>query len=239
MLEGKRKHAVCTLASAGRGYLKGALVNCYAARLHSPNMQTVILLERSKYNSRQIEYCQSTGCLVKEVDPLRPSTTHFKSRRWPQTFTKLQAWSLIEFDRLLFLDADACPFADISHLFDHHNCDLAAAGIRSGQHRFDSGVMLLRPDMGIYKGLLKLLNGESRNDAHLGDQGLLNIYFHRNHQTLPARYNRRMGWKGNSTIIAHLQCKPWHRKGRGPIRQFTELWRKYLAELTNKFGSIP
>ncbi len=61
------------------------------------------------------------GCLVRTVAPLRPAagvTENYAYARFAEVWTKLCAWSLTEFSRLVLLDADMLIVKNMDELFD-------------------------------------------------------------------------------------------------------------------------
>ncbi|KAF2821633.1 nucleotide-diphospho-sugar transferase [Ophiobolus disseminans] len=59
------------------------------------------------------------GAVVRELKPLdyHCDSTNFQSR-WKDLFTKLNMWAETDFERILFLDADAFPLTNIDAVFD-------------------------------------------------------------------------------------------------------------------------
>jgi alpha-N-acetylglucosamine transferase len=70
------------------------------------------------------------GCLVREVSPLRPaggSVGSYANSRFAEVWTKLAAWGLTEFERVVFLDADMLVTKNMDELFSLHLPDGAIA----------------------------------------------------------------------------------------------------------------
>ena len=64
---------------------------------------------------------QQAGCLLRAVEPLAPKTEleqHYASAQFSEVWTKLRAWQLTEFSRLVFLDADMLVLKNMDELFD-------------------------------------------------------------------------------------------------------------------------
>ncbi|KAI2482263.1 Alpha-N-acetylglucosamine transferase [Pyrenophora tritici-repentis] len=59
------------------------------------------------------------GALVRELAPLEwsPKVSGVQ-KRWKDLFAKLNMWKETEFERILFLDADAFPLANLDQMFD-------------------------------------------------------------------------------------------------------------------------
>lgn len=60
------------------------------------------------------------GCLLRDVEPLRPGSNlqdHYANARFAEVWTKLAAWQLTEFERVVFLDADMLVTRNMDELF--------------------------------------------------------------------------------------------------------------------------
>ncbi|KAK2019473.1 family 8 glycosyl transferase [Colletotrichum eremochloae] len=92
------------------------------------------------------------------------------------TMTKLRLWSLTQFRRVLYLDADTLVLSNLDHVFDLPESVTFAASPEIGfPDCFNSGVMLLRPDAATYAELTAFATRVDSFDG--GDQGLLNVFF--------------------------------------------------------------
>ncbi|KAK9243700.1 nucleotide-diphospho-sugar transferase [Lipomyces tetrasporus] len=103
-----------------------------------------------------------------------------------ESFTKILAWNQTQYKRIVYLDADALPLANIDDLFDTEG--LTAACPDAGwPDIFNSGVIVLTPSHSDFLGLHTL--AESGESFDGGDQGLLNAYFGSSWTRLPFLYN--------------------------------------------------
>lgn len=102
-------------------------------------------------------------------------------------FTKIALWRQTQFRKIVYLDADVVALRALDELFDIE-ASFAAAPDIGWPDAFNSGVMVLNPDMGEYWALQTMAaTGDSFDGA---DQGLLNQYFeHRPYQRLKFTYN--------------------------------------------------
>ncbi len=55
------------------------------------------------------------------------STNKLSQGNWKQAFSKLQMWSLVDYEKIVFMDADKLVFKNIDHLFELDG-DFAAPG---------------------------------------------------------------------------------------------------------------
>ena len=90
------------------------------------------------------------------------------------TLTKLHLWTLVEYSRIVYLDADVLIRANIDHLFDRQE-DFLASPDCGWPDCFNSGLFVFTPSLTHHENLLRLLHTSGSFDG--GDQGLLNDYF--------------------------------------------------------------
>lgn len=102
-------------------------------------------------------------------------------------FTKIALWRQTQFRKIVYLDADVVALRALDELFDIQ-ASFAAAPDIGWPDAFNSGVMVITPNMGEYWALQTMAaTGDSFDGA---DQGLLNQYFeHRPWQRLKFTYN--------------------------------------------------
>jgi inositol 3-alpha-galactosyltransferase len=60
------------------------------------------------------------GCVVREIQPVYPpeSQTQFAMAYYVINYSKLRIWEFVEYERMVYLDADIQVFDNIDHLFD-------------------------------------------------------------------------------------------------------------------------
>jgi len=139
------------------------------------------------------------------------------------TLTKIHAWSLTQFTKCVFMDADTLVVSNIDELFERE--ELSATSDIGWPDCFNSGVFVFKPSVETFQGLVKMAETEGSFDG--GDQGLLNSYFsswsvsppsHR----LPFIYNMAANVTysylpafkkfGQDVKVCHFlgALKPWH-----------------------------
>lgn len=139
------------------------------------------------------------------------------------TLTKIHAWSLTQFTKCVFMDADTLVVNNIDELFERN--ELSATPDIGWPDCFNSGVFVFKPSAETFEGLIKMAETEGSFDG--GDQGLLNSYFsswsvsapsHR----LPFTYNMAANVTysylpafkkfGQDVKVCHFlgALKPWH-----------------------------
>lgn len=89
------------------------------------------------------------------------------------TFSKLRAWTLTQFTKCVFLDADTLILQNVDDLFERD--ELSAVADVGWPDCFNSGVFVFKPNMKTYDELLNHAKTVGSFDG--GDQGLLNDFF--------------------------------------------------------------
>ncbi|KAK4533474.1 hypothetical protein CCYA_CCYA17G4356 [Cyanidiococcus yangmingshanensis] len=191
--------------------------------------------------------CHRVGYMAGMRQPRKLNDPRIQWER--STFDKLSIWELTEFEKVLFLDADALVLGPLHELFQYE--EMAAA--RSGYGLFNSGVMVIRPDPHTYQALRNCLLGEEWRSRYTrgypfpyGDQPLLNYFFEDTFIEMPTVYNttcqRRI--RGGRTRVVHYNgmVKPWHvdRKAWFATRCFwsQQRWRFWYQEYDRALDTL-
>jgi hypothetical protein len=139
-----------------------------------------------------------------------------RARAFGQSFAKLYVWSLVEYTRVIFLDADVLILqpgafdalfglplgkAPLAAARDEGACLRVARGgtccnessplaARACDHNFNSGVLLLRPSSVVHADMLDAWATGRINSSDGGDQGFLQSYLARRRVVrLPRTFN--------------------------------------------------
>lgn len=121
-------------------------------------------------------------------------------------FTKIHLWNQVQFRKIVYIDADVVAYRAPDELFDLPQAFAAAPDI-GWPDCFNTGVMLITPNVGEYHALLALAQqGVSFDGA---DQGLLNMHFKDSYHRLSFTYN--------VTPSAHYQYLPAYRHFQSSI----------------------
>lgn len=167
--------AFVTLATT-ENYAKGAMVLGKSLRNHNTSRKLVALIgphvsEPSRAVLRKV-YDE-----VRLVDMLDSGdAAHLAMMKRPDlgvTFTKLHCWTLTEYSKCVFMDADTLVLSNIDELFDRE--ELSAAPDPGWPDCFNSGVFVFRPSNETYEKLLTTCSENGSFDG--GDQGVLNSFF--------------------------------------------------------------
>lgn len=153
--------------------------------------------------------------------------------KWRASYTKLEIFKLVQYEKIVYLDADMIILHNIDHLFDSPHMSAVASGCWSkhvSKFNFNSGLLVIVPSLDIYDKLvdLSLIHG----DTCCGDQDVMQKYFvdwkTQNHLHLDHAYNifvSHVGYTKNKyyffesiegkkpIYIVHYICpKPWDAK---------------------------
>jgi glycogenin glucosyltransferase len=122
------------------------------------------------------------------------------------TFTKIVLWKQLQFRRVVYLDADMVALRAPDELFALPQPFSAAPDI-GWPDIFNTGLMVLNPNMGDYFALLAMAQRGISFDG--ADQGLLNMHFKNTFNRLSFTYN--------VTPSAHYQYLPAYRHFQSSI----------------------
>ena len=146
------------------------------------------------------------GWTLRDCEPIanpRTDQDMFFSR-FRNTFSKLNAWSLTELDKIVLLDADTIVLQNIDELFERPS--LAAAPDFLLPDRFNSGVMVVDPSRDVFERMLDALFTSGSYDG--GDQGFLNT-FYPDWYTGPAGHRLPAGYNLHQFIYQFLRAHPF------------------------------
>ncbi len=102
-----------------------------------------------------------------------------RSKRWNETFFKLQVFGLTQFDKLVFLDADMVLFQNIDELFERPHMSAVPAGIcaHPDYNGINSGMMVLIPDAAkkekLISAIIPACNERINKNLGFGDQDVI------------------------------------------------------------------
>ncbi len=150
------------------------------------------------------------------------------------TYTKFHVFSYDAYDKIIYLDSDLVVVKSIDHLFSEVTDDFAACACTPyWEDRFNSGVMVLKPDQAVFEDMMAQKDTLYTYDG--GDQGFLNSYF-RKWCKLDIKYNagKRIysetpeHWaKIDHHVIHFVGGKPWL-GGEPGYEALEEIWFSYF-----------
>ncbi|KAH7382180.1 nucleotide-diphospho-sugar transferase [Pyrenochaeta sp. MPI-SDFR-AT-0127] len=201
----------CTLLMSD-SYLPGAAVLAHSLRDAGTKKKLAVLITLESLSAETITELKTLYDYLIPVERIRnPNPANLYVMGRPDlsfAFTKIALWRQTQFRKIVYLDADVVALRALDELFDIETPFAAAPDI-GWPDAFNSGVMVITPDMGEYWALQTMAaTGDSFDGA---DQGLLNQYFeHRPWQRLKFTYN--------CTPNAEYQWEPAYRYHKSDIR---------------------
>ncbi|KAM8953156.1 glycogenin-1 [Pelodytes ibericus] len=207
-------------------YVKGALVLGTSLRQHNTTRKLVVLITPQVSDSMR-------KVLDKVFDDVRvvnvldsEDSAHLALMQRPElgvTLTKLHCWTLTQYTKCVFMDADTLVLSNVDELFERS--ELSAAPDPGWPDCFNSGVFVYQPSIQTYNQLLHLASEKGSFDG--GDQGLLNTFFSSwatkdIHKHLPFVYNLSSisiysylpafkAFGDNAKVVHFLgKVKPWN-----------------------------
>jgi lipopolysaccharide biosynthesis glycosyltransferase len=167
------KRAYATTMCGGDEYLPGVEV-LGQSLVASGSQDTRLVMLTPDVSEPARERLRTLGWELREIEPIAnptPDTLLFK--RFANVFTKLRAWELVDYDRVVLLDADTLVLQNVDDLFERSG--FAAGPDFFLPDRFNSGVMVLEPSRDTFAKMMKKLAEDGTYDG--GDQGFLNTFF--------------------------------------------------------------
>ena len=158
-------------------------------------------------------------------------------------FAKLRLWQL-DYERVVFIDADAIVLQDIDRLFDYPQFSAAQNVYESlvDFHRLNSGVFTARPSGATFRDMLARLDRPGAFWRRT-DQTFLQEYFP-NWHGLPVFDNMLQYvwlnlpelWRWQDIRVLHYQYeKPWQDHAKADsLRVLVDLWRAHAGD-----GPVP
>ena len=232
------KKCYATLLTHGDAYAPGveALGRSLRATGTREAMVLMVTEDVSEPTRRRLA---EQGWSLRDIAPVKNPTPAHRQLfpRFDKVFTKLRAWELEDFDKVVLLDADMVVRLPVDALFERP--ELAAAPDFLLPDRFNSGLMVLEPSRDKLDRMLKVLAASPTYDG--GDQGFLNAFFGDwytgpSDRRLPAWYNMpsfifqfmrghgslRAEVEREARVIHYLVQKPW--QSAPTVTGASEVW---------------
>jgi len=181
-----RRYAVVTLVSgASSGYTSGAIALGQSLVDVGSKMSRVVMVTPDV--DKQSRDRMSKLWQVKEVPVVLCNHKHQLDakeydlngdkytqgvQRWSTTCTKFQAWNLVEFEKVIFMDSDMLVVGPVDDALFMSNASFAASPESFPPDTFNAGFMVIKPSKEGFAHLLEL--NKRVGSAEGGDQGVLN-----------------------------------------------------------------
>lgn len=240
--------AYVTLAT-NDGYAAGALVLAHSLRSVGTTKELCILTTPTVSHEMKTLLGNVFNAVI-TVDVLdSKDSAHLSLMKRPElgvTFTKLHCWTLTQYQKCVFLDADMLAVQNPDDLFSHP--ELTAVCDVGWPDCFNSGMFVFVPSQDTYGHLLKASETQGSFDG--GDQGILNTFFSTWNRVsfvynmcASSTYTYLPAYKqfGASARLVHFlgATKPWHYRfdaGSGTVQ--IDHGYQHLAPYLNSWWAI-
>ena len=151
------------------------------------------VLVTNNVSTASLELLTQIGVTYEVVDTIAISEDIYKYNfninkkltvTWKNCWTKFKIFDLIQFDKIVFLDADIMVLKNLDHLFAKKHMTAALDGeyfnIWPNRPHFNSGCMVIEPNHELFNNILNYANSFNTNDLYgevFADQELLNFYY--------------------------------------------------------------
>ncbi len=171
------------------------------------------------------EYCRKklkeSGVLLINVEKIQVKRSdgikdRYRENSW-MMFTKLNLWKLIQFQSVVYLDADVIALKNVDQIFTlNSKCNFAAVK-DMGYEGISAGVMFLKPNIDTFNDMMRNIESKEYDNTY-SDQSFTDWYFrikNKNWQQLPDIFNvlqKRVPFEQNYNQIAIFHYngqKPW------------------------------
>lgn len=165
----KQREAYVTILHSANFYVCGAIAAARSIRMTGSTRDLVILVDK-KISYRRKKGLKSAGWKVRVIDRIRnPKADREAYNRW--NYSKFRLWQLINYDKIVFIDADLIVLRNIDFLFTWP--EITATG--NDGTLFNSGVMVIEPSIATFNLLMDHIHDIKSYNG--GDQGYLNEVF--------------------------------------------------------------
>ncbi|GKT48864.1 glycogenin-1 [Colletotrichum spaethianum] len=189
---------------------ESALVLAHSLRDAGTSKQLVVLVTLDTVSAEVITELKAVYDQVIPVPRIRnarPANLYLMNRPdLHSAFTKVNLWRQTQFSKIVYIDADVVAYRAPDELFDIAAPFSAAPDI-GWPDLFNTGVMVLSPNMGDYYALMAMAERGISFDG--ADQGLLNMHFKNTYNRISFTYN--------VTPSAHYQYVPAYRHFQSSI----------------------
>jgi hypothetical protein len=247
------KLGISTLVLSDQGYRQGALVLCDSMReLAGKDVQfgqeiDLIAFVPQDYAARQIDI-ESLKCCFTHIIPLEHVKVSRPSRiqRFQEQYIKLRLWNLLQYKRLIYMDADflVTNFKELNRLLHTDIPFGAVQDWNNGEFSpwWNGGFFIVEPNKPRFDDLMSSVDrliAENKYDTDKSEQAYLSAYYVNMGYTLPTVFNFNLAlrrdiwdryWK-DCVAIHYTVAKPWE---SGDGWEPMALWRKHRDILKAK-----
>ncbi|KAL0212920.1 hypothetical protein RCL1_006546 [Eukaryota sp. TZLM3-RCL] len=139
-----KKYAYATLITSDN-FVQVLQVLAYSLKRTNTTASIIALTPRNRLSLESRKALESSGFLIYELDDVIPPRG--ATSRFSEQFLKLRLWELIQFEKIIYIDADALVIRNLDHLFltslDFH----VTADVAGSFDSFIGGFFVLKPNL--------------------------------------------------------------------------------------------
>lgn len=201
------RYAYVTVLHSSDAYVCGAISLAQSIRLTNSNKDLLLLADES-ITSNSTRALRLSGWKIRRIKRVRNPFSHSGSyNEW--NYSKLRVWQLVDYDKVIFINANFLVLNNIDHLFTYPQLS-ACPNSKVG---FNSGLMVVEPSACLFEDLMRKSFKLEFNNGK--DQDFLNKAFTWWHR-LPSKLNHLKSFESgkhevhNDIYALHyLGLKPW------------------------------
>lgn len=181
---------VCVLSTDD--YLKGILVlNENLKHLNTKYDLLCLINNNILLETRRV--LEFFGIKYKVIDEISYDSINIENPYWIYTFDKINIFSLVEYEKIVYLDSDLLILNNIDELFDYNSLSMCKDAPFS--ELFNTGVIVLNPNLDDYNKMKDLVRIQDTKNQKISDQNIINEYFNGKINQLDQIYNEmRIIW---------------------------------------------
>ena len=176
-------------------YVFGALV-LWKSLMDTQPKYPFHLLITPNLSKETMNLLEITKIKLIKINPIKNPILNDPSDRRYYNYSKLNMWSLTQFDKIVYLDADMIILHNIDELFEKKNMSSTNSGgwlpDKNNWKEMNSGMIVLEPSATLFEHM-KSKVGLIEKEVGKGDQAFLHQYYHDWHEKtdlhLPHIYN--------------------------------------------------
>ena len=181
---------------------------------------------------------------------------------WHDCWTKFKIFDLVQYDKIIFLDADLMFLKNVDHLFEKPHMTAALDGeyfgLWQGWPHFNSGFMVIKPSHELFEDILNYARNFPKDkypNYVVADQEMLNFYYSKWPEQKELHLNKYYNvfapyvqeshledLKRHCAFIHYVGRKPWAFWRKNPNEQYSEyyytLGRDMIQAVCNKHIDI-
>lgn len=157
------KTYVCVLSTDN--YLDGILVlNENLKKVHSKYPLLCLINENITMETKKV--LSEFGISYRLINNIKFHNENETNRYWKYTFDKLNIFSLVEYEKLVYLDADLLILDNLDDLFEKESPSMPI-DLPFDPKGFNSGIMVIEPNVKDYDNMKKLAIKHDKEESSL------------------------------------------------------------------------